>query len=480
MQSDLDLVAMLLSYENKQAVPIASHQKVSLAEDALILCPLSMAGEDCTVWIVAVGRPGQPPKLYSIPDPRQRDAQDRLYDWLYRGINAYFQSCITKKVAPQIIVASNAVVESLDTLAGRLLWRDDNERVKRLGELLSFATQRSVVAGQQVLLSATDVLKEHWILGNHGQDAEHLGAFLTWIEPPEDKSLQEAVEEAREFPAGAKTDPDYDHLVLQPLVTQYNSARRKGADPDKIEALGELIENALAPVVLRIYQQTQKALQTLKDSELPELDQLEALRERDWQSYRRFMDSREKGFPVTSKDSARAAIYRYAERQDAEDNYEATLTVGDELARARAMATGHVLNGQVLSTQIEKIGPRSKRLSFEFSSNQSVLRLRPGTELHWIKDSRLVVRVEDIRFEEGVSHISMVMSKGQRLFGLPEIDSRMYFVPNTPNWNDFRRDCKQFKKRLLKPAWTHSQRDLPKAIVGVSVDDPIRALEELK
>src|SRR5947209_1899068 len=102
MAGELDLVARLLAYEGGRAVQIATHQQVAIRPDALVVCPVAMAGEDTTVHIVAVGGIDGAPEIHCVPDPRLRDAQYELFAWLGAHIEQYFEARRLAGEYPQI------------------------------------------------------------------------------------------------------------------------------------------------------------------------------------------------------------------------------------------------------------------------------------------------------------------------------------------------------------------------------------------
>lgn len=63
-----------------RAQPRATHRQVAIQPDALVICPIAMAGEDTAVHAVAVAVRGlgQPPTFWTVPDPRYCDDQFRL------------------------------------------------------------------------------------------------------------------------------------------------------------------------------------------------------------------------------------------------------------------------------------------------------------------------------------------------------------------------------------------------------------------
>ena|SRR5438128_1886012 len=181
---DLDTIARLLALESGKAVPVASHRQIAILSDALVMCALAMAGDDATIHIMACGRVGGPAEFRSVPDPRTRDDQYKLFEWVADRVEVYFEDCRRRDIHPQIWVSSDASIKHLDVLADRLRYNNQNARVKRLGELLTYATERDPVDGQQALQSATRALRLHYATGQQEAEDEHLGTLLTWITPP--------------------------------------------------------------------------------------------------------------------------------------------------------------------------------------------------------------------------------------------------------------------------------------------------------
>jgi hypothetical protein len=219
---------------------------------------------------------------------------------------------------PQLWVSSGAVAGHLDTLADRLRYNRQNTRVRRFGELLSYATGRYPIAGQQALLTATAALRLHWASGQQPAEDEHLGALLAWVDPPVGIPIQEAVAAAERVPMGVKTDPEFDRTVLDPLVETYDrTARGPGASRRSAADAAMRIQQALEPVALRIYDATQRAVQLLIASGLPELPGLAELEALEAAEFESFMQARDDGRPITLRDRPRAAAFGLSTRESA-------------------------------------------------------------------------------------------------------------------------------------------------------------------
>src|SRR5207244_3521480 len=146
------------------------------------------------------------PRILWVPDPRRRDDQYELFAGLGAEVERYFRSCRAAGRFPQLWVSSTPAAAHLDILADRLRYNRQNPAVRRVGELLSFATGRFPFAGQQALHTATGALKQHWATGQQEGEDEHLGALLVWLAPPADGDTLAAVRAAELEPTGVKTD----------------------------------------------------------------------------------------------------------------------------------------------------------------------------------------------------------------------------------------------------------------------------------
>jgi hypothetical protein len=482
MSLELDLVARMLAFNAGKAVSIASHLQVSIQPDALVICPVAMAGEDTSVHIVACGSVGQASRIRSVPDPRVRDDQYALFDWLGAQVEAYFLSCRARGTYPQIWVSSAAAADCLDTLADRLRYNRDNTRVKRFGELLSFATERRPIQGQQSLITATGALRLHFATGQQEGEDEHLGTLLTWIEPPRNKNVLAAVAVAELQPMGAKTDPEFDKITLEPLVNAYNTARRAGAASKALERRAQLIENALKPTVIPIYEATQRAIAILRVPGLQPLPALADLAQREANEFESFMRSRDAGYNLTLRDKPKAAAFRLTEREDAKQNTEAAVIHGDRVARARGRLAGHVLTGEVENPQRVRLAPWRFAYRFVVASQQRVLRVRARDELCQLDDPRVRIVVEDVRRTGRVTRVSVRMTGGTRSIGLPQTGTSIDLGPSAPDWDRLLRARTQLRDRLSNAAWTHngglvpppSPASLPRPA------DPLSAVERMR
>ncbi len=482
MLNTMDVLPRLLAFRDGRAVRIASNQRVAIHPDALVLCPIAMAGEDTSMHIVACGRIGQAAEFRCVPDPRYRDDQYGLFEWLGDRVEQYFLECVQAGSYPQIWVPSSGAVGLLDTLADRLRFNRENLKVKRFGELLSYATERFPIEGQQALMTATGVLRMHFATGQQEGEDEHLGALLVWMRPPAGRNVLAAVAVAEDVPMGVKTDPDFDRDDLEPLVSAYNEARKRKATSKELETRAGQIADLLRPVVSRIYEGTQEAISLLAAEGLQPIPHLDGLEAREADEFRSFMSSRESGHPLPLRDSPKSAAFRLAAREDAAEGARAAILYGDRVHLERERLAGRILGGTVENPVRTRLAPRRFQSRFTVVTGQRVLHVRRGDELHLLADPRMKVVVTDVRRSGRTTRVSVVMLKGTRIPGLPIANQQVLLGDGPPDWDGIIRMRKQMRDRLATPPWTHQDQQLPGASPSNAPrpDDLLAAIEGLR
>jgi hypothetical protein len=281
-----------------------------------------------------------------------------------------------------------------------------------------------------------------------------------------------AVALAEREPMGVKTDPVFDQDVLAPLVQAYNEARRGGASQAELAHRADTIRRELTPIALRIYEATQRAIRMLVEAHLPPLPDLVAMEQREAEAFAWFMDGRDQGYRLPLRDRPKAAAFKLMTREDAAENVEAAVRFGDRVGRARARLAGEIILGEVARPQRVRLGPRRFELQFELLSQQPILKLRPRDELYWIDDPRLRVTVTQVQRTGRSSRISLVITRGQRVVGLPTPGTFLELVPSLANWEQIRLTRKQLSQRLAVLPWTHTDGEMPPARARSSPPPP--------
>ncbi len=481
MAADLmELVGRLRAFQAGRAVRAATHRQVTIEAHALVIAPLAMAGEDTTIHAIAIGSVGGPPTIRVVPDPRVRDEHYELIAWMGTLIERYYAICRDNGDHPQIWVSSEAAAGHLDILADRLRFTRDAPAIKRTGELLTYVTERRPVSGQQALMTATGALAAHYCTGQQEGEDEHLGTFLTWLDPPAGVPITRAVELAEREVMGVKTDPEFDRRDLQPLLSAYNTARKNGATPIELKRRAAAIETKLSPIVQSIYEAAQRAIGYLRD--FPPAGILSDLAQRECEEFEGFMNARDNDMPLPYRDSAKAGAFKISEREFAASNLEQGSLYGDDMALARARLDGTVLAGRLTNHTQVKV-PRKTIHRFDVETVQTNLHLRNGDELALIADPRMRCVVEAVRRDGATTTVSFLVIKGMNAPGVPADGTAIDIGPPPPDWGQLWRNRKQMATRLRVTPWTHARGDLPAALAGTEIAEPndlVAAVEALR
>jgi hypothetical protein len=247
-----------------------------------------------------------------------------------------------------------------------------------------------------------------------------------------------------------------------------------------LDAKARLIHDALEPVVTRIYEATQRAIAIVANIARPPLPGLIDLERREEEEFASFMESRDRGYHLPLRDSAKLAAFRLTAREDAIQNTEAVILLGDKMSRAEGRQSGFVVRGEVLDRCRNRLAPRQFRYEFSLSTTQRVLRIRLRDELQWADDPRLRVIVTNINRSGRRTLIRFEILSGQRSIGLPEIGAVLEMVRSTPDWGRLIRERGNLRTKLQVTPWTHAQAEIPVSAVRKAPDDPLAAVEALR
>ena len=475
MAEFIDIVARLRARERGYAIPIVSQRQQVIQPHALILTMLAMAGEDTSVHAIAVGRVGEPAEINVAADPRDRDAQYALLRWLLPRIEAYYAWCRNALTFPQIWVSSAGALGHLDTLGDRLRFTDEPD-MQRLGLLLSYGGGRSFVAGQQALITATQALRNHFATGQQESEDEHLGALLTWIEPPVGRDIFASVEMAELLPMGFKTDPRFDADDLFPAVQDYNAARNIG-DPRQVEHRRARVQQLLEGVIRPIHAGTQRAIGLLTDPRWQVNPALDLLSQQESEAFASYMISRDEGYRVGYRDSPKAAAYRIVARERAVANVEAGALRHDTAAREWGVAGGNVVRASLTAFNKVRIAPRQFRHAVELVSHQDNLHLRHGDVLWTLDGPKIGVLVDTATVLGPFTAITGALVKGMQSIGSIAIGTTLDFGPKAPDWN-LVGDYAQMSVRLANTPWTHDTLMPPAAPVSSARPNDLLAVVE--
>lgn len=444
------VAARLRALQNGQAVPIVSQRQVVIQPHAKILTLISMAGEDTSVHAAAFGGFGEAAQVFVVADPRRRDDQNALLRELLPLFENYYTQCRRDGTFPQIWVSSAGALGHLDTLADRLRFTDEPD-MRRLGELWTYAGERSPIAGQQALISASGALRLHYATGQQEAEDEHLLALLTWIDPPRGRDIFAAVAIAEETPMGVKTDPAFDRSTLQPAIEAFHKAAPGAEQAFHQTRISHMLEGVIRP----IYTATQRAIATLTQPRWRDNPALIELAKQESDEFERFMQARDEGRRLPYNDRPKAAAMKIAARERAVSNVEAGMLRHDTAARERGVVKGSVLRGQLVGRHEHHLGPRQYEYDLVLSSHQDSLHLRRGDELYLLDGANLSMEITEIERRGPFTWVTGRVGVGKRVAKKMAIGPILDFGPSAPDWPGVGRALTRMSTRLMNPPWTH-------------------------
>ncbi|MFF7300888.1 hypothetical protein [Streptomyces sp. NPDC008265] len=398
----LSTLARLEAVRAGRAQPLATVRHRHLSDNPMVLVPLTTAGEAGAPLGALVGTDRHEPRVFVIPQPRDRDLRWAFLADLAVHVLAHIDAYADvvepaersetdpetgKRVkvetelcvdAPQLIVPSRAGIDYVRLLGRSMRFRRTAEedpdnpfpapsRVPMLGRWFTHLAERSRVPGSSMLLAATDLLSRHWATGQSNLEDQHLGALLGWIDPPEGRSGAEAAlraELGRDAagqllcpPAGPATDPAFDNGLLAPAIGRYDAARAAlAAGPGEVDREVRAAERAVRRLVVEqmssTWWSTWEAIDLVRA--LPPGERTEERWTRDRWSYTGHRDRVRAGEPPQPRrDDAVTAAQKLATRESEQVRLEAQEALDDPLVMAGRRMSGEAFAGEVTEVVME-------------------------------------------------------------------------------------------------------------------------------
>ncbi len=398
----LSTLARLEAVRAGRAQPLATVRHRRLSENPLVFVPLTTAGEAGAPLGAMVGTDPNEPRVFVIPQPRDRDLRwaflADLAVHVLAHIDAYADAVepaersetdpeTGKRVkvetelcvdAPQLIVPSRAGIEYVRLLGRSMRFRRTAEedpdnpypapsRVPLLGRWFTHLGERARVPGSSMLLSATDLLSRHWATGQSNLEDQHLGALLAWIAPSGGGSGAEAAlraelgrDEQGQLlcpPAGPATDPAFDNKLLAPAIARYDAARAAlaagpGDDDREVRTAERAVRRLVVDQMSSTWWATWEAINLVRA--LPPGERAEERWTRDRWSYTGHRDRVRAGEPPQPRrDDAVTAAQKLATRETEQVRLDAQEALDDPLVMAGRRLAGEAFAGEVTEVVME-------------------------------------------------------------------------------------------------------------------------------
>jgi hypothetical protein len=223
-----------------RAMPTAlfCHRHV-VAEPAMVV-PFRIGGESFAVSALAMGFSQADFNPLVVPDPRNRALFfDRITPFA-KQFDKWFMSFASNRdedgiaiEAPQLIVPNRASASLLAAVGRRLAYigaggHSVNPAVIATGRHLQFLREHLRVAGQQLVLSLTDILATHWSTPQTAGEKLSLPALSAWINPPAGVHGFEAALVAEAGDGVGPIPPAFRDAQVFGLVEEFAAATKAG------------------------------------------------------------------------------------------------------------------------------------------------------------------------------------------------------------------------------------------------------------
>lgn len=451
--NQLDVALAARAFRAGQAVRSANFRHRHLLKDPLTLVLWQLGGEPFSAAAIGYGRRRQDLRLIVTGDPRNRDlafaalmelagwfnqrfelaAADR--EWIQKGSAETSQA----RTAPQVVVANEATVEMIGHLGRRLAYLPMDgpmpapPELVRLGQHLLFLHRHSRTAGQQLIVSLTDLLAQHWATPLSAFESQSLAAFNAYISPQAGiHGFHAAVQSERDalgpMPAAA------DDQRLEPLVEQFNFQRGKRTDPATIRPLVVPIRNHYRPLVQRTWEQIWECFD--REVSWPEASSVDRRWKADREAYTQHIDWTAQNGRTRTRQTARQAAVRLGKLEDAKTRLQAEEACEDPLKMIPYILLNKAVQGRVV--RIDADHREKANVQMVRRPLVTILSLDPcliprGKELWWTgaADGRPYV-VHEVRPDTGGgSIVTLKLTTSSRGTPLPAIRSQACFSIHT-------------------------------------------------
>lgn len=280
--SEVDLILKATALERGTAVETKSPGIYQLNDRPLMLAMFAWPGEDATLAAIIMGRYGEkhPRLCKAIPNARNRDDQYEFFLQAGRALDEYFEECSAAGEFPQVVVSGASAVNHIHALAHRVLnlvtrvkGDESAERLELLktngavreyfGRPIGYWSERVYAAGQQIVVPATQMLTAIWATGQSQLEDQQIHSLRAWIDISDPRPLQQRLLIAEHRAAGARSMPDFDNVILEPVLRKWQTARKRN-DGAGLRREGRRVERRLLMHLVPQYRAVEWSISVVK------------------------------------------------------------------------------------------------------------------------------------------------------------------------------------------------------------------------
>lgn len=256
------------------------HHAIMPPDQTLIVAFVRMAGES-RPWGIAWGTVASGPRIRSVPDGRVRDdvavlcaefAEDLLAH--LRVHNWTFDPAPQKPEVGELrqVWLPNgqhiAILHQLSYTYSQTKFGGTNQEILRaLGRLAGWMFRDKSRAGNQHVVSASELLRDSYVFPAQDARIAHLGFQLAWLTTVGDRDARlAAAADAEGRTVSPTMDPTLERDELSELVEDWHRGRREGGDG---EPQATLVAHTLADELLRRWTLTRSAYELMAHNDRP-------------------------------------------------------------------------------------------------------------------------------------------------------------------------------------------------------------------
>lgn len=253
--------------------------------------------------------------------------------------------------APQVVVANSATARMLDRLGRRLAYlpttgpRPADEALVRLGRHLRFLAKHSWMPGQQLLVSLTDLVNDHWMSAQSELERQSLAALDSFIDHPGGMHGFEAAASVEDDSVGPIPAAEDDER-LEPLVERLNELRSGRSTPSVVKPLLTAIEDHYRPLVERAWQLLWRCRN--REAMFTEAPSVERRWIKDREAYTAHIDWMARGGLRRTRQTPRQAAMTLRELEEAQRLLDAEEACDDKLRMIPYLLQHKAVRGRVV------------------------------------------------------------------------------------------------------------------------------------
>lgn len=366
-----DLGLRLRAMETGSPVARSSCAHFRLRRNADVVAVATMTGEPDAVWGIAYGQwSSQRAASFAeaVADPRSFADQVDLFSRFGRKLKAV-HDLQPEGWFPQVVVSSAPAWQHLHAASSRLARVEDLD-ARYAAEMFLWASERMEHPGSQAVTVLSALFGGHWTAPAPADEDELLDTWLSAFSREMARYGRPITRSRDDHPDDARTTPAFDEEVRKPLAAMAR-ARTQGR-PEQAKALAHSIPPRVLKVVRDRFSRAAHLLRAYEALAPAPLAGIDALTEDDLYTWKRFRDSRERGFRVARQDRFKDAVMGLRSREQAAEAWERLLIYGDALVRQRAVHDGRAVDGTVAA---------AGNAEFTVRTLQPMLRFRTGTKV---------------------------------------------------------------------------------------------------